>query len=598
MCGNSTEKIRHNMKNKTLFRRIFVSNLIVSALVIAALAAGAIAVIDRMYRGGVEKTLMNSSALIAASLDGGEPVETVAKICEDFAKESGVRSTIIDSRGNVVFDSGANPGDMTNHLNRPEIARALKGERVVFSRHSNTLDVRMTYIAVPAGKNDGGGYEYAVRLSLPNNDLAAAKRVFGWEIVLLSIAAILFSGLFSFFIARKISGAVGSLGAVAQDIARGNLDARAGVSDIFEITRLGESMNEMAEQLKKRVASLNKRSTELSEIFSHMSECVFICAEDGRLMRFNESAAKIFGVPHGEASGLKFKDAIRNRQVLVAIDKTFKTRETVSCDIDLDGAGKRMMSLEGFMLPYESKTPRALFVMHDISHIKEAETLRRDFVSGVSHELKTPITAIKASAETLADVDDKADILRFSAIIEKEADRLNALVDNMLLLSKIEFTEEAYRDNFETVNVASVLDEVFSMHESEAKKHGDALSVDYSENIFVKGDFTLLVIAVSNLVGNAIKYSADGSSVDIFAQRSGENVDIIVKDNGAGIAPAHIERLFERFYRVDKGRSRNMGGTGLGLAIAKHVAMLHGGTISVESAEGKGSIFKISLKTA
>ena len=182
--------------------------------------------------------------------------------------------------------------------------------------------------------------------------------------------------------------------------------------------------------------------------------------------------------------------------------------------------------------------------------------------------------------------------------LEKEADRLNALVDNMLLLSKIEFTEEAYRDNFETVNVASVLDEVFSMHESEAKKHGDALSVDYSENIFVKGDFTLLVIAVSNLVGNAIKYSADGSSVDIFAQRSGENVDIIVKDNGAGIAPAHIERLFERFYRVDKGRSRNMGGTGLGLAIAKHVAMLHGGTISVESAEGKGSIFKISLKTA
>ena len=133
MCGNSTEKIRHNMKNKTLFRRIFVSNLIVSALVIAALAAGAIAVIDRMYRGGVEKTLMNSSALIAASLDGGEPVETVAKICEDFAKESGVRSTIIDSRGNVVFDSGANPGDMTNHLNRPEIAES------IFRNIPNTL---------------------------------------------------------------------------------------------------------------------------------------------------------------------------------------------------------------------------------------------------------------------------------------------------------------------------------------------------------------------------------------------------------------------------------------------------------------------------
>lgn len=578
-----------------VFSRIFFSSILIGAAVVAVFAVATYTIIGNIYQKNIENVLSDSAEIVGNSVNENVPLKQIAKICNTYADNSGIRTTIINSSGEVLFDSGADASSMLNHLNRSEIKSAFTGKTSVSKRYSETLKKKMIYIARPAKKNATGSYEICVRQSMPLAILGSAKKLFTIEIILLSIAAIILSGLFSYFFARRISTPLKHLKDVAGKLAEGDFDTHIPHSDVAEIQSLAESLQKMSAELKRRVNSLHKRNCELDEIFEHMNECVFICTKSGRLLKFNKSCANAFNI-FGAPAEFEVASAFRNYKMLEFIENTFEKNSSLSCELELEA--EKTFSIVGSMLPYESSEPRALFVLHDISVERKNEALRREFVAGVSHELKTPITAVKMAAETLCEVDDKATAKRFVSIIAKESDRMNLLVDDMLLLSKIEFSKKFELENFEEFSVRALIDEAVSINENNAKNAADEITISCPADLMLKGDFTLLQISLSNLIGNAIKYGGESCKIEINALRNASGgVEINVKDNGMGIAPEHQNRVFERFYRANKGRSRALGGTGLGLAIVKHVAILHNGFVSVKSTLGKGSEFTITLNT-
>ncbi len=581
-------------KLKTVFARIFIPAIATSAALIAFLAAANYSMLDRIYLSSVKKMLVNSSGLISASISENEPIEKISKNCSEFGRNSGIRTTIVGSDGKVLFDSDADSNSMTNHLGRQEIKRALSGETNFSQHYSNTLKTKMLYIAVPAGKKIDGEYSHCVRQAMPIQNLSVAKKLFGYEILMLSAAAILLSGVLSYLMARRIGRPLKSLSIAASKFAKGDFEARAEKCSIPEIAEVGAAMASMAADLKAREHTLSRRNCELDEIFSHMTDAVFICSSEGRILRMNSACANIFSI--SKEPPLQAAEVLRNSKLLSLIDKTFDSHSETSAEIEVGVQPQKTFSVVGTMLPYESRVPRAIFVMHDISYISANESLRREFVAGVSHELKTPITAIGIAAETLEETENPSDRQHFIEVIQKEVERVNVLVDDMLLLSKLDFASNM-TENFGELNLLSVVEEACISHQNAAEKAGDKIFVDCDDGFYVKGDFTLLQIAVSNLIGNAIKYGGKGCSIHISGAKVGDDIALTVSDTGTGIAKEHLGRLFERFYRVDKGRSRALGGTGLGLAIVKHIAMLHGGMVSVKSELGKGSSFTITLKS-
>jgi PAS/PAC sensor signal transduction histidine kinase len=581
-------------KSKSVFFRIFTTSAILGAAIIAVFAVATYGIIDRAYVSNVQRMLDDSAELVAEAIGEEIPLANISKMCARHDAKSGIRTTVIDAEGKVVLDSRADSESMPNHLNRSEVKRALDGELNFATRYSNTLKTRMVYIAVPAGRKTSEGYSYCVRQSIPMTSILSAKKIFVAEILVLSCGAILTAAFFSYLLARRISRPLRELSAAAFSYSSGNFDVPVPYSDITEICRLGATVSAMAKDLKKRISSLYKRNCELDEIFEHMADCVFICSKKGVVKKYNRACAALFGIAEN-AEKIGVAETFRNSGLIGAIDEIFRDGGEVSREIEI--SPERIFALVGTMLPYESATPRALFVMRDISFSKKNEALRREFVAGVSHELKTPITAIKMAAETLEySGGDAAASKRFVKIIAKESERMNTLVDDMLLLSKIEFTKKFDAENFETFSMRSLIDEAVSIHESEALRRGDFVEISCPPELEMRGDFTLAQIAVSNLVGNAVKYGGERVKIRISAERNGKDgVKITVSDTGAGIPPKDIPHIFERFYRVDKGRSRAMGGTGLGLAIVKHVALLHKGGVSVKSELGKGSEFSITF---
>lgn len=581
-------------KSRGVFARIFASATLVGAIIIAAFAFAAHGIAERTYRESVERLLSDSADFVADAVDEKLPAETLSKICAVHDKNTGIRTTLINAKGEVVVDSRADSETMLNHLNRAEIKKAIDGEKTFTVRYSDTLRTKMVYAAVPAGAEGPDGYEYCVRQSMPMQKLLAAKKLISAEIIGLSLAAIVMAAAFSFALAKRISAPLKRLTFAADECARGNFDAPVPSSDISEIERLGKSVLAMSQNLKKRINSLYKRNCELDEMFGYMTDCVFICSQKGVLKKFNNACAKLFGLDNSDGK-IRTVEAFRNSAILDAIDETFGGKGEVRRDVEISSG--KTYALVGTLLPYESATPRALFVMRDVSAAKRNEALRREFVAGVSHELKTPITAIKMAAETLEYSDGNADDeKRFVAIIEKESDRMDTLVNDMLLLSKIEFEKKFDAENFEYFPIRAAIEESVSAHESQALARRDSVEIECPENLQVRGDFQLIRLAVSNLVGNAVKYAGDGAKIKVSA-RIGERggVKITVSDNGAGIPPDALPHVFERFYRVDKGRSRAMGGTGLGLALVKHIAILHKGGVSARSVLGKGSEFSITI---
>ena len=529
-------------------------------------------------------------------------MKRIDEICKSMGKRAETRITVIGPDGKVYGDSHHDPLTMDNHATRPEVSAAMRegtGEAIRFSR---TLQRKLMYkaVVVRKGKTIAG----IVRTSIPVDAVDKALHAIQQRIALAGLFIALISTGISFLVSRYMSRPLEQIRRVAEAYSKGDLGVRPPVSGIKEIDEISGTLKEMAERLRERIKTITRQRNELNTVLSSMMEGVIAVDLQGRILNINETAARLFDVDPENCAGMMIEEISRNPMLAGFVRRALDAQDTFEDDINIRvGTGDdRILHLRSSsLLGTNGKRVGTLLVIADVTRIRKLENMRREFVANVSHEIKTPITAIKGFVETLLDgaLENRDDALRFLAIIEKHTRRLEALVEDLLTLSRIEQEGEFGKTAFEEFNLTAVLNSALQACLTKAEAKGIKVILNCPELLPVKGNASQIEQAVVNLLDNAINYSPRDSTIRVNAEKEdGKTVIISVSDQGCGIAPEHIQRIFERFYRVDKGRSRAAGGTGLGLAIVKHIVQAHGGKISVESTPGKGSTFTIHLPQA
>lgn len=532
---------------------------------------------------------------ILQKLEAGQ-FEQMDGMVKDLGASSSTRITVIGPNGKVVADSEENPADMENHGNRPEFKDAFEKGIGSSLRFSNTLGQRMMYLALPI--KEQGKILAIVRTSVPVVAVDEKIRELNDKIILSAIIVAICAAVITFIVSGRVSRPIRQMKETARQFALGQLDLRVPMPKQAELTELAKALNEMARQLQDRIQTITEHRNELKAILSSMVEGVVAFDSDGRIVNINEAAADFLSTDTGAARGCSIEEVIRNTEFQEFVKNILNEERTGQTDIVLSGREERVVRLEGANLTDDKgKKSGAVVVISDLTRMRRLEDVRRDFVANVSHELRTPITSIKGFVETLLEgaVRNPQQAERFLRIIARHSDRLNAIVEDLLSLSNLEDGSEKRKILFEKASVKRVLDSVVATSAPRAEEKNITVELDCQENIEAKINTVLVEQAVLNLVDNAIKYSEPAGKVQIRAYRTNKTIVISVRDYGCGISKVHQSRIFERFYVVDKSRSRKLGGTGLGLAIVKHIAEVHGGRVTIESTPGVGSTFLLHL---
>lgn len=517
-------------------------------------------------------------------------------LCKTVGKQLSNRFTIILPSGLVIGDSMEDPARMDNHKNRPEIREALAGDVGVSTRFSSTVKQEMMYVAIPIRKGEEA--IGVVRASMPVVTIKQTLSGMYREIALIGIFVAILAASISLVVSYRITKPLEKMRKGAIRFAYGDLHHRIYVSESHEIGILAETMNQMAVQLEERIQTVTRQRNELEAVLTSMTEAVMIVDQEERILRCNQAAGRIFGFNPETIAARSIQELIRNASIQRFVRRIFESETPVEDVVALNASNERFLHTHGTLLQEAAdQTPVALLVFHDITRLKQLENMRREFVANVSHELKTPITSIEGFIETLQDgaLNDPENAAKFLKIIERNAHRLNAIIDDLLMLSKIEQEEEGKQILLQEGNIKDVLDAAVMVCENVAQEKNVTITGQCTEEIRANVNRDLLVQAVVNLLDNAIKYSDPGGFINVRAMQADHEVVIAVEDSGCGIPAEHLPRIFERFYRVDKARSRKIGGTGLGLAIVKHIASAHHGRAAVESTPGEGSTFSIIL---
>jgi two-component system, OmpR family, phosphate regulon sensor histidine kinase PhoR len=384
----------------------------------------------------------------------------------------------------------------------------------------------------------------------------------------------------------------------ARQFATGVLTHRLPLYDIYEFSALAETMNQMAEQLQRRLEEITSQRNKTDAVLSSMREGVIATDLDQRVISINQAAASMFGVPVQRIHGQSVLEIIRNHEFQSLISRCLSTGESLESDIVYHQNGERTFNVHCTpLLDAMQKRMGGLLVISDVTQLRRLENMRRDFAASVSHEIKTPLTAIKGFVETLCtgEVEDREETRRFLNIIDKHVNRLATIIDDLMRLLRIERDDEIQQIGMECCRIADVINTAIGLCAESIREKGIDVQLSCEPDLNGCFDATLLEQAAVNLLDNAIKYSSEKCAIQIEALTVDGEIQIRFKDEGTGIAKKHLPRLFERFYRVDKARSRKLGGTGLGLAIVKHIAQAHGGNVTVESELGKGSTFTLHL---
>ena len=540
-----------------------------------------------------------------AAAHGGEALGADAdKIQREVVRATrgvDMRITVIAPDGTVIADSDEDPRVMDNHAGRPEVREAIARGLGSSTRFSRTLQRQMFYVAL-AVTGERGRPLGVVRTSIPLAHIKGRLRaLYGTAIASAAVMALLAAGV-AWMVSRRISRPLEHLEKSAQVVRRGG-QARFSVSPRAsrEIQQLGRSLEAMAAELDRRVRSIAAERDQREAVLASMAEGVLAVDTDRRLVTANRTAAALLGRSVEEAVGLPLEQARRLPALQRFVERVFESGEPLEEEIAVHEPAHRFLQAHGSPVRDAGGTLRlVVVVLNDVTELRRLETVRREFVANVSHELKTPITSVKGFLDTLRDgaVDDPESARRFVEIAARQAERLGMIIDDLLALSRLEEASERQTIERRLQPLRPILEGAVEVcrHKADSKRIGIAL--ECPADLDAPVDTALTEQALVNLIDNAVKYSSEGSAVRVRAERSGEDVRIDVIDQGPGIDAAHLPRLFERFYRVDKARSRKLGGTGLGLAIVKHIAQVHGGTVSVDSQPGRGSTFSLSFPSA
>ncbi|MEX2092159.1 MAG: ATP-binding protein [Pirellulales bacterium] len=519
-----------------------------------------------------------------------------------LAQKTGIRLTLIDLEGNVLADSAqadlAGVAAMQSHDDRPEVVRALSRGEGLAEHRSASLGEPYRYFAARVevdGKPIG-----VVRSSLPRASidvLTSAK----WRLVWSAAAAIFLAALaISYWVIGRVVEPVAEIDKAVDAIMQGDFQHRLYVPNRDELGQLAGKLNRMSQELDNRLTQLAASHERQATVLGGMIEGVIAVDRRERVLFANAAAGRLFDFRPAMVEGRRLLEVVRNHTLEEAVSAALATRQPQRLETTQDSSDRMSVAIQATPLPGEP-CPGVVIVMHETTELRRLESLRRDFVANVSHELKTPLSSIKAYAETLRNgaLDDRQASERFVERIQEQAERLHHLILDMLSLARIESTQQLFE--IVPVSIQEAVDSSFANYRQAAEAKRIELSSEPQQaGCLVRADKEGLREILDNLVDNAIKYTPEGGKVAVRWRATGDGkmATIEVDDTGIGIAADALPRVFERFYRVDKARSRELGGTGLGLAIVKHLVQSFGGGVSASSESGRGSRFTVELPLA
>jgi two-component system, OmpR family, phosphate regulon sensor histidine kinase PhoR len=611
------------MTKKRIFTYIFPSYLLLIVLPIAIISWIFSQVMYESYLDMVKDKLESSAFCMRPVMQDklkSMEEEGINQLLKKLANDTLMRITVIDVDGVVLAESSRSAMDMENHANRPEIISAINGKAAFSSRYSSTLAKETMYYAIPLMKNEE--LVAVLRTSVSLNSLDRALQSTYFKIITIGVIIALVAIGTAFIISRKLSDPLEKLKNNAGSLAEGDFSFTPLRSNITEIFELSTSMNIMSDSLQERINEINEQKNELKLILGNMREGVIAIDLDDNIITINSAAKQIlntntpvavtnisdnkfeYSVRSGSAIAddntklHSFKETVRAHALHEFADNLLAVNQSMTRKIELIGLQNKIIDIHGTVLrDHKSETIGVLLVLNDITQVVQLENMRKNFAANVSHELKTPLTAIKGAVETLIEgaMDSPEDARKFLAIISKHSDRLTSLINDTMSLSKIEQETEHKILRKDRIKLKDAILTSVDVCREKAESKSVALEIDCQNRITLNVNAMMIEQALVNLIDNAIKFSPENDTVVISVSSTQKFVTIRVTDHGCGIPEKYLPHLFERFYRVDKGRSRQNGGTGLGLAIVKHIAQSHDGTVSVKSILDKETTFSIKL---
>ncbi|HEV3198521.1 MAG TPA: ATP-binding protein [Bryobacteraceae bacterium] len=566
--------------------RIFFKLLLTFALVVLVTAVTLDISIRRAWetslRDEIQRSLTAKTRLLANRVEIDRQ-HSLQDIASQEGQAAGARATIIDPTGKVLADSEADPASMENHRGHKEFAVALGGNIGVDERRSPAIGIPFLYVAAPVS----GG---AVRMAYPLSDVEAAAQRVHHALLLGSLVAFVIVMLLAAVAALYTSRRLQRIVAFAEQIAAGDLTARISAASLDEIGQVAMALDKTARKLEASFLAVQTSQHQLETLLNSMQDAVIAVDADGRVQWANRGMDRL--VPQRARLHAPVVETVRDPQFLGAIRNATEGQRFASARAASIVPG-RSFDVTAAPLPGGG----AVAVLRDLTETERVEKTRRDFIANVSHELRTPLTSIQGYTETLLDsTADNGHVHEFLEIVRKNATRMSRLTEDLLTLARVESGETRF--DVEPTTTAELLDDAVESFREIARAQGIELAIEEVVPTSVNADREAIHQVFSNLIENAMKYAASGGRIVLGARTTERGVEFYVRDFGPGIPSEHLPRLFERFYRVDKARSRESGGTGLGLAIAKHIVLAHSGAIRAESELNHGSVFLFTLPIA
>ncbi len=588
-------------KKKKLIWHILLPYLLITLLSLIGLAAYTSVALRHFLLDQTRTGLKTRARLledpVASLLARTRMQEDIDPYCKSLGRATAMRITVILPSGKVVGDSSHDPAEMDNHRSRPEVMGAMAGGISSSMRYSRTLGRRMMYVATEL-KGDNGKLLAVLRVAVPITFIDDELWMLSRKIAFGGLVVAVLAGVVCVLVSKRITRPISAMQAGAQRFAQGDLSHRLTPPDTEETAALAETLNHMAAEIQNRIQAVVNQRNELESVLFSMREGVMAVDRQTHIASANRAAAGMLGADPQDMQGKRVMEIVRNLELRDFVRRALESPGPVEDDLTLQAKGRRIVNARSApLMAADGSLTGRLIVLNDVTELRRLENVRKDFVANVSHEIKTPLTAIKGFIETIryGPAEPMAETRRFLGIIERHVNRLNAIVDDLLALSRLEQTDRLPGIDRHEVHIRNVLQTALQVCQAAADEKRMSLELACPADLAARVDETLLEQALINLVDNAVKYSEAGTSVSLAAGIEENALCIRVRDHGRGIAKKHLPRLFERFYRIDKARSRKLGGTGLGLAIVKHIVNAHGGRIDVESALGRGSTFTIYL---